>query len=186
MKRITGVIVSLIGVLSTASLADRVFLKSGGVLNGIIKMEDNDSLIMTVSIGEMRLERDEIDSVKYSEQLEKKQLVKQWRDDKNKNEKERAELKSRNKTTYKLKPVKVFTTSWCGYCKKLEALLQANQIEYVACDIEKSVDCKNEYDSFRENYNGIPLSVIGKSVIRGYNPEAIQNALRDPSAWEKK
>jgi glutaredoxin len=186
MNKIISNMLLFIALCISISHADKVYLKTGGTLNGIIKMEDNDSLIITVSIGEMQVDRKEVDSVAYSEESDKIKLQKQWSVDKNKNDINRQKSRIAANNGNKLKTIKIFEASWCGYCKKLKALLDANNIQYVSCDIEKTDGCKSEYDSYRENYTGIPLSVIGNTVIRGFDPEAVQLALRDPSAWEKK
>lgn len=73
------------------------------------------------------------------------------------------------------KKVKLYMTSWCPYCQRMIQYLTENKIDYVAYDIEKD---KKAEDEFR-NYGGagIPLIVVGKTVISGYDPEKVKAAL---------
>ncbi|MDH4099670.1 MAG: DUF4124 domain-containing protein [Nitrospirota bacterium] len=69
------------------------------------------------------------------------------------------------------KTLEVFVTSWCPYCKKLEAFLDAKKIPYTRYDIEKDEKAHRVYKEL--GGRGVPLTRIGSDVVRGYNPEAI-------------
>ena len=71
--------------------------------------------------------------------------------------------------------VTLYATEWCGYCKKTRKFLSENNIKYFEYDIEKSEEGSRRYRAL--NGNGVPLLVINKKVIRGYNPKAIVAAL---------
>ena len=71
--------------------------------------------------------------------------------------------------------VEVFTTSWCGYCKKLTAFLNSRGIPFTAYDIEKDADANRTYKEL--GGRGVPLSLIGDTVVRGYDPDAVMAAL---------
>lgn len=73
------------------------------------------------------------------------------------------------------KDVKLYMTSWCPYCQRMIQYFKDNNIDYVAYDIEKD---KKAQDEFR-NYGGtgIPLVVVGKTVISGFDPEKVKAAL---------
>ncbi len=72
-------------------------------------------------------------------------------------------------------PVVLYSTAWCGYCKKTVAYLEKEKIPFIEYDIEKSVKAKSEYDQL--NGRGVPLVVIDGNIIRGYNPNKISKLL---------
>jgi len=74
------------------------------------------------------------------------------------------------------KPVVLFATSWCGYCAKTRALLQRNHIPFTEYDIEKSAEGYAHYE--RLGGNGVPVLLIGKQVIHGFNEPTIRAALQ--------
>lgn len=71
--------------------------------------------------------------------------------------------------------VTLYATEWCGYCKKARKFMAENNITYHEYDIEKSEQGSRQYKAL--NGNGVPLFVVNKEVIRGYNPKAIVAAL---------
>ncbi len=72
--------------------------------------------------------------------------------------------------------VEIFVTSWCKYCKALEAFLAQNRIRYTRYDVEKDAAGKKKYDSY--GAPGFPLVKIGSKLIYGFDPAAILNAIR--------
>jgi mycoredoxin len=71
----------------------------------------------------------------------------------------------------------LYATQWCGYCKKTRAFLRSKGIDYIEYDIEKSATGRQQYDSL--NGNGVPLLVVKSEIIRGYDTQAIMNALSE-------
>ena len=70
----------------------------------------------------------------------------------------------------------IFVTSWCPYCRQLEAFLKKNQISYTRYDVEKN---EKGYRLFRElGGDGVPMTRIGDEVIHGYDPERISASLK--------
>ncbi len=72
--------------------------------------------------------------------------------------------------------VEIYTTSWCPYCKKAEAFLKANGINYVNFDIEKDKAAarrKKQLDS----RGGVPLAVIDGQTIYGFSERTYRTAL---------
>lgn len=65
----------------------------------------------------------------------------------------------------------LYSTAWCGYCKKTRALLEKHGIEYTEFDIERSSEGKQQYEKL--NGVGVPLLLIGDKVVRGYDPKTI-------------
>lgn len=71
--------------------------------------------------------------------------------------------------------VEVFVTSWCPYCKKLEALLQSQNIPYTRYDIEADSKGERLYRSL--GGGGVPIVRIGSFVVRGFHPDLIMRTL---------
>ena len=77
---------------------------------------------------------------------------------------------------YKGVTVELYGTTWCGYCKKARVFLKSRNIAYTDYDVEKNPDV---YKHFRQisSSGGVPVLVIGKYVIGGYQEEAYLKAL---------
>lgn len=76
-----------------------------------------------------------------------------------------------------VEPVVLYGTSWCGNCKMTRAYLRKNHIPFFEYDIEQSPEGQRQYKILQGN--GVPLLLVKNNVIRGYNPEAINRAMRD-------
>ncbi len=72
-------------------------------------------------------------------------------------------------------PVILYATTWCGYCAKTRQLFAQLGIAYDERDIEKSPSAKAEYDAL--GGQGVPVVVIGQTVIHGYEPEQMRTLL---------
>ncbi len=71
--------------------------------------------------------------------------------------------------------VVMYSTDWCGYCRKAKAFFRERGVAYVDFDIEKDEQARREFE--RLEGRGVPLIVIGGEVIRGYDEQAILAAL---------
>ncbi len=65
------------------------------------------------------------------------------------------------------KPVVMYSTSWCGYCKKARQHFTRNNIPFKEYDIEKSEKAAKEYKKL--NGRGVPVILIGKKRMNGFN-----------------
>lgn len=70
----------------------------------------------------------------------------------------------------------LYATDWCGYCARTRKYFQERNISYLEYDIEKSREGRAQYD--RLQGKGVPLLVVNGEVIRGYNPAAIEQAMK--------
>ena len=61
----------------------------------------------------------------------------------------------------------MYSTSWCGYCKKARKYFEANSIPYTEYDIEKNRSAKRRYDLM--NAKGIPVILVGKKRMNGFS-----------------
>lgn len=71
--------------------------------------------------------------------------------------------------------VVIYTTVWCPYCARLRAALDANAVPYVEYDVEKSLQGQMGFWALRGR--GVPVSVIGPTVVYGYDIGRISRAL---------
>lgn len=75
--------------------------------------------------------------------------------------------------------VLLYATSWCGYCAKTREFFADNGIRYVERDVEH--DSRGEEEYQRLGGGGVPIVVVNSDhVIRGYDPDAILQALDAP------
>lgn len=72
--------------------------------------------------------------------------------------------------------VVLYTTDWCGYCKKARAFFEKHDIAFTEFDIEKSTEGRKRYEAL--GGQSIPLIVINNTSIRGFNQSYIQQVLK--------
>lgn len=75
------------------------------------------------------------------------------------------------------KTVEIFVASWCPHCRALEKFLKEKHIRYSRYDIENDARAANMYKKL--GGGGIPVVRIGSTVMRGFQPNSIAEALRD-------
>ncbi len=66
-----------------------------------------------------------------------------------------------------LKQTVMYTTSWCGYCKKAREYFRKENIPYTEYDIEKDKQAKSIYDSF--GGKGVPVIFVGQERMNGFD-----------------
>ncbi len=71
--------------------------------------------------------------------------------------------------------VVLYSTDWCGYCKKARKLFDDNNIKFQEFDIEKSLDGKRRYDEV--DGSSIPLIFVNGVRINGFNESKILKLL---------
>ncbi|MCP4552756.1 MAG: DUF4124 domain-containing protein [Bacteroidetes bacterium] len=65
------------------------------------------------------------------------------------------------------KRVTMYSTSWCGYCKKARNYFKDNGIAYIEYDIEKDERAKRMYDAL--GATGVPVIIVGKKRMNGFS-----------------
>jgi glutaredoxin len=78
-----------------------------------------------------------------------------------------ASTKAGNKTFSNKTKVTMYSTAWCGYCKKAKKYFQAKGIPFVEYDIEKNARAKRDYDAL--GGKGVPVIVMGKKRMNGFS-----------------
>ncbi len=72
--------------------------------------------------------------------------------------------------------VEIFVTSWCHYCQELESFFKKKNIRYTRYDIER--DKKGAAMHLQLGGGGVPVTKVGATVVRGYDPQGILEALK--------
>ena len=65
------------------------------------------------------------------------------------------------------KSVVMYSTEWCGYCKKAARYFRQKKISFKEYDIEKSEKAARDYKRLKGR--GVPLILIGKQRMTGFN-----------------
>ena len=65
------------------------------------------------------------------------------------------------------KSVVMYSTSWCGFCRKARKYMAKNKIPFKDYDIEKSE--KGRLDYKKLNGRGVPILLIGDKRMNGFN-----------------
>ena len=68
------------------------------------------------------------------------------------------------------KTVVMYSTSWCGYCKKAKRHFKKSNIRYTEYDIEKSTKGARDYKKLKGR--GVPVILIGDQRMNGFSAEA--------------
>ncbi len=74
------------------------------------------------------------------------------------------------------KDVIVYTTSWCGWCRKTLAFLDEQGIDYENRDIEAEDAWREELEE-KTGSTSIPVVEIEGELVRGYDPARIRQLL---------
>lgn len=73
--------------------------------------------------------------------------------------------------------ITMYSTSWCGYCKKARRWLVANDIPFVEKDVEKDPAAGAEFRELTGGRGGVPVITVGKTVIRGFAERRLEAAI---------
>ena len=65
------------------------------------------------------------------------------------------------------KSVVMYSTSWCGYCKKAKRYFRKKNIAFREYDIEKDKKAARAYKKIKGR--GVPVILIGKKRMNGFN-----------------
>ena len=72
--------------------------------------------------------------------------------------------------------VVMYSTTWCGYCKKARKYFQQNKIPFAEYEVEKSEKGKRDYKSM--NGRGVPIILVGDKRMNGFSPGAFDQIYR--------
>ncbi len=77
-------------------------------------------------------------------------------------------------------PLLMYSTSWCGYCKKARSYFNANGIAFTELDIERNPAAERAYN--RLGVSGVPVIIQDDRQMRGFSVASFKAFYRDPSA----
>lgn len=72
--------------------------------------------------------------------------------------------------------VTLYTTTWCGYCKKARAYLNARNIPFDDVDVETTDRGRREYREM--GGNGVPVIFVGSQRMDGYDQSGLEGMLK--------
>ncbi len=74
--------------------------------------------------------------------------------------------------TVSSREVILYSTTWCGHCKKAKAYFAANGIAFTEYDVEHNAKGKRDYQ--RLGASGVPVILVGKQRLNGFSPSAFE------------
>jgi len=75
--------------------------------------------------------------------------------------------------------ITMYSTAWCGYCRKARRWFNDNGFAFVEKDIEKSAEAQREYQGVAGGYGGVPLIVVNGKTFRGFDPGTLLRRIRE-------
>jgi glutaredoxin len=76
-------------------------------------------------------------------------------------------------------PVILYSTSWCGYCRKARALLHDLDVDFVEKDIERDRAAAREMRMKSGGRGGVPVLDIGGEILLGYSDRRIRRMVKE-------
>ena len=70
------------------------------------------------------------------------------------------------------KTVTMYSTTWCGVCKRAKKYFKANKIPYKEYDVEKSTKGQRDYKKLEGR--GVPIILIGDKRMNGFSVARFQ------------
>lgn len=70
----------------------------------------------------------------------------------------------------------MFSRDSCGYCKKLKNFFSENGISYTELNLDTDSNAQEMFATLEAP--GVPVTLVGKKVIIGYNPDEISKAIK--------
>jgi len=72
----------------------------------------------------------------------------------------------------KQKDVVIYTTDWCGVCKKAKAYFKAHDIPFQEYDVEKTRKGRRDYERLKGR--GVPIILVGNKRMNGFRSESFE------------
>ena len=72
--------------------------------------------------------------------------------------------------------VVLYSTAWCGYCRKARNYFRSHRIRFEEYDVEKSMKGKRDYK--RLGARGVPIIFVGRQRLDGFSQAAFENLYR--------
>lgn len=75
-----------------------------------------------------------------------------------------------------MKPVAIYTTETCGYCKMAKEFFQKNNVEFQEFDVGKDLAKRQEMIE-KSGQMGVPVISVGADMIVGFNKARLAELL---------
>ena len=72
--------------------------------------------------------------------------------------------------------VVLYSTTWCGYCRKARDYFRQQDIPFDEYDVENSPRGKQDYA--RMGAQGVPVILVGRQRLNGFSPAAFERIYR--------
>lgn len=72
--------------------------------------------------------------------------------------------------------VVIYTTAWCGYCKKAKAFMDARGVRYREVDVEASESGRQDFA--RLGGRGVPIILVGAQRMDGFDQAGLEGMLK--------
>ena len=72
--------------------------------------------------------------------------------------------------------IRMYSTDWCGYCRKAREFFARERIRYTELDVEKSAAARDEYQ--RMGARGVPVILVGTQRMNGYSEQRLAQMLK--------
>jgi glutaredoxin len=66
----------------------------------------------------------------------------------------------------------MYSTDWCGYCKKARTYLKKNNIPFTEYDIEKDVEAAKRHENL--GATGVPVILVGNKRMNGFSERGFE------------
>jgi len=73
--------------------------------------------------------------------------------------------------------ITMYSTSWCGYCRKARTFFQSRGLPFVEKDVEKDAAGAAEFRDVAGGRGGVPVILVNGKVLRGFSQPAIEAAI---------
>jgi len=74
-------------------------------------------------------------------------------------------------------PVTIFTTTWCGHCRRLKRQFEESGISYTEVDIEADTSRTGEIEAASGGFRTVPTVEVGKSLLVNPTLDHVKEAL---------
>lgn len=71
--------------------------------------------------------------------------------------------------------VRLYTATWCGYCRQARAYLDSRRIPYEDIDVESSERGRRQYAQL--GGAGVPIILVGRQRMDGYEQDELKRML---------
>ncbi len=79
--------------------------------------------------------------------------------------------------------IKLYMTTWCGYCRKARQLLEDLGSDFEELDVESDKDAAEEHWALTGGRGGVPVVTFGDNAILGFDAASIKEAADRQGNW---